>query len=138
MRGKDIVSNKMKIGVSRRMIWVLLPLLWSLPLSTNAQTTINAASCSSTDVQTALNSVAADNTTVILPVCTSAQNVQWTATVTYNQVFSTVIQGQGTTSTPDSLGNPTVYNDQTVILTLCRTVPIPLLLSTLPRTNPSA
>ncbi|HKW64951.1 MAG TPA: hypothetical protein VJN89_20515 [Candidatus Acidoferrum sp.] len=99
----------------RRAKWGLFALLLCLPLSTKAQTTINAASCSSTDVQTALNSVAADNTTVILPVCTSAQNVQWATTVTYNQVYSTVIQGQGTTGTPDALGNPTVYNDQTVI-----------------------
>src|SRR5439155_26720902 len=105
----------MRIRLSRRMTWGLFALLLSLPLSAKAQTTINAASCSSTDIQTARNSVAADNTTVILPVCTSAQNVQWTTTVTYNQVFSTVIQGQGTTTTPDSLGNPTAYNDQTVI-----------------------
>ena len=101
--------------VSKVLAWLLFALPLSLPLNTKAQTTINAASCSSTDVQTALNSVAADNTTVILPVCTSAQNVQWATTVTYNQVFSTVIQGQGSTSTLDSLGNPTVYNDQTVI-----------------------
>jgi hypothetical protein len=96
----------------------LLAILLCLPRSMEAQTTINAASCSSTDVQTALNSVAADNTTVILPDCTSAQNVQWTTTVTYNQLYSTVVQGQGTTTTPDSLGNPTAYNDQTLIFDL--------------------
>src|ERR1041384_6521369 len=92
--------------VSKVSIWLLFALLLSLPLNTKAQSTINAASCSSTDVQTPLNYVAADNTTFIWPVCTSAQNVQWTTTVTYNQVYSTVIQGQGSTSTPDSLGNP--------------------------------
>lgn len=97
------------------LIWLLFALLLGLPLSTKAQTTINAASCSSTAVQAALNSVAADNTTVILPVCPAAQNVQWTTTVTYNQIYSTVIQGQGMTTTLDALGNPTAYNDQTVI-----------------------
>jgi len=112
--GAMIVSVT-KMRAPRRLTWGLFALLLSLPLSTKAQTTINAASCSSTDVQNALNSVAADNTTVVLPVCTSSQNVQWTTTVTYNQVYSTVIQGQGTTTTPDSLGNPTAYNDQTVI-----------------------
>jgi hypothetical protein len=110
-----MIVSVTKMRAPRRLTWGLFALLLSLPLSTKAQTTINAASCSSTDVQNALNSVAADNTTVVLPVCTSSQNVQWTTTVTYNQVYSTVIQGQGTTTTPDSLGNPTAYNDQTVI-----------------------
>jgi hypothetical protein len=52
--------------------------------------TINAASCNASDVQAALNSVVADGTTVVIP----SGNCTWTTTVTYNQVYSTTIQGQ--------------------------------------------
>jgi hypothetical protein len=61
--------------------------------------TINAASCNASDVQTALKSVAADGTTVVIP----AGNCTWQTTVTYNQVYTTTIQGQTTcTGTPAS------------------------------------
>lgn len=101
----------MRIRMSRQMIWGLFALLLSLPLSTKAQTTINAASCSSTDVQTALNKVAADNTTVIVPSCPTG--VTWSTQVAYKQVFSTTIQGQTTcTGAPASLcTDSTVIND---------------------------
>src|SRR5229473_4466722 len=69
-RLKGTAATMRKSGI---IMLGLLAILLCLPRSMEAQTTINAASCSSTDVQTALNSVAADNTTVILPVCTSAQ-----------------------------------------------------------------
>ena len=87
-----------------------IALLLSSVFVASAQT-INAASCSSTDVQSALNNVKADGTTVNIPAGTCA----WTTTVTYNQNFSTTIQGAGSTTGSDSLGNPTGYNDQTII-----------------------
>jgi hypothetical protein len=74
-------------------------------------TSCTALSAGSTDVQNALNSINLDNTTLTIP----NQTVQWTATVTYNQSFSTTIVGGGNTTGSDSLGNPTGYNDQTVI-----------------------
>lgn len=83
--------------------------------------TINAATCNATDVQTALNSVAADGTTVVLPVCPPSSNIQWSGTgpaVSYNQTFSTVLQGQGSVATSNADGNPATYNDQTAICDL--------------------
>src|ERR1700733_10401685 len=52
---------------------------------------VQAASCNSPDVQAALGKVAADGTTVMIPQgsCT------WSTTLTYNQVYSTVLQGAG-------------------------------------------
>jgi hypothetical protein len=70
---------------------------------------INAASCSSAAVQTALNSVAADGTTVVIPSGTCT----WTSQVKYAAIFSTTIQGQTTcTGTPaTSCTDNTVIND---------------------------
>jgi hypothetical protein len=91
--------------------------------------TINAASCSANDVATALGSVSTDGTTVVIPACISG--VGWgaqtaytsgNATVdangqlTYTSTHSLAIQGQGSTTGSDSLGNPTGYSDQTVLL----------------------
>jgi len=73
-----------------RYLWFAL-LLCLLPHGAHAQT-INAATCNSTDVQSALNSVKADGTTVIVP----AGSCTWSGVVTYNQAFSTTIQGQST------------------------------------------
>ena len=81
---------------------IFLGAMFALP--GHAQT-INAASCNSTDVQAALNSVAADGSTVNIPAGTCA----WTATVTYNQKYSTTILGGGSQS---SIGG----GDITVIL----------------------
>jgi hypothetical protein len=91
--------------------------------------TINAASCSQHDVVVALGSVSADGTTVNIPSCpagvtwgpTSAftsgsASVDANGQLTYNQAYSTVIKGQGTTTGSDSLGNPMGYNDQTVLI----------------------
>lgn len=73
--------------------------------------TINAASCSAANVQTALNSVTADGTTVNIPTgsCT------WTTAVTYNQVFSTTLQGQSNTSGTCAPGGTCTPSDSTII-----------------------
>jgi hypothetical protein len=85
--------------------------------------TITAASCSQTDVQNALNAVAADGTTVKIP----AGNCTWTSpgggnctgTVTYDQnvrPYSVTIQGQTTCSgTPASscVDNTTITDNIT-------------------------
>lgn len=59
-------------------------------VSTRAQT-INAASCSATDVQNALNNIGADGTTVVIPSGTCV----WTNEVTYAQKYSFTLQGAG-------------------------------------------
>jgi hypothetical protein len=88
--------------------------------------TINAASCSSTDVQNALNSVTTDGSTVVIP----GGSCTWTTQVTYNQAFSTTIRGAGnpTGSSSDGLGNPTGYNDQTSILDMVSNASAPTFL----------
>jgi hypothetical protein len=81
--------------MNRIMRWSLLSLVVLLgPTGVRVASaqTVNAASCASADVQTALNSVNADGTTVVIPSGTC----HWSTPVTYNQVFSTVIQGQTT------------------------------------------
>jgi hypothetical protein len=74
--------------------------------------TINAANCSSSAVQTALNSVAADGTTVVIPSCSATT---WTTAVTYNQVYSTVLQGQSTTTGTCAPGGSCTATDNTII-----------------------
>ena len=91
--------------------------------------TISAASCSANDVATALGNVAADGTQVVIPACPAGvgwgaqtafthgnASVDANGQINYNQTYSVVIQGQGTTTGSDNLGNPTGYNDQTVII----------------------
>jgi hypothetical protein len=78
--------------------------------------TINAASCNASDVQAALNSVNSDGTTVNIP----AGNCTWTSTVTYNQTFSTVVQGQSVVAfngTPGTSGYSASASDNTHITT---------------------
>lgn len=87
---------------------VLFAFALCLPLRAGAQT-INAATCSSTDVQNALNSVKADGTVVNIPSGTCT----WTSTVSYNQVYSTTVQGQTTctgtgTQTPSCADNTVI------------------------------
>lgn len=93
------------------MLFVAAATVLSLPV--RAQT-INAASCSESDVSAALNRVASDGTTVIIPAC--AGGVSWTTSLAYTQVYSMTILGQSTPSGYSSQGNPTGFNDQTVII----------------------
>lgn len=91
--------------------WLSFIFLLSAVVGAEAQT-INAASCSSSAVQTALNSVAADGTTVVIPSCSATS---WTTAVTYNQVYSTTIQGQSTTSGTCAPGGTCTPTDSTNI-----------------------
>jgi hypothetical protein len=75
--------------------------------------TITAATCSQSDVQTALNSVVADGTTVIIP--SSPTTCTWTTAVTYNQVYSTTIQGSSTTTGSCAPGGTCTATDNTTI-----------------------
>jgi hypothetical protein len=71
--------------------------------------TINAASCSSTDVQAALNKVASDGAIVNIPAGTCT----WTSGITYKQIYSLIVQGQTTcTGTPaSSCADNTILQD---------------------------
>jgi hypothetical protein len=93
--------------MSRFIKWALFVSLLSTLFATAASAqTIPSASCNSSDVQTALNSVSADGTTVTIP----AGNCSWTTSVTYNQVYSTTILGAGNQSTLGG-GDVTVITD---------------------------
>ena len=72
---------------------------------------INATNCSSTAVQTALNSVVADGTTVVIP----SGNCTWTTMVSYSKSFSVTIQGQSTTSGTCAPGGSCTAVDNTII-----------------------
>ncbi len=74
--------------------------------------TINAASCSSSDVQAALSKVAADGTTVNIPAGTCS----WTTSVSYNQVYSTSVLGQTTISGTCGPGGTCTAIDKTIIV----------------------
>lgn len=91
-----------------KLKWLSFILLLSGVVGAEAQT-INAASCSSTDVQNALNAVSADGTTVNIP----AGSCAWSSTLTYNQRYSMTIQGQTTCSgsPPPSCTDNTLLQD---------------------------
>jgi hypothetical protein len=98
--------------MSRIIKWLLFMFLLSAFCSRSGRAqTINAPTCSASDVQTALNSVKADGTTVVIP----AGNCTWTNAVSYNQVFSTTIQGQSTTAGSCAPGGSCTATDSTVI-----------------------
>jgi hypothetical protein len=84
----------------------------STPAFTVSGSTITATTPGASDVQAALNAVSADGTTVAIPSGTCA----WTTTVTYNQTFSTAIQGQTTVVGNCSNSSPTcTATDNTII-----------------------
>jgi hypothetical protein len=89
-----------------------LPVLMLLTAFSAAEAqTINAASCNASDVQSALNSVAADGTTVVIPSGTCL----WSSGVVYNQTYSTVVQGQSTTTGTCAPGGSCSATDSTII-----------------------
>jgi hypothetical protein len=94
------------IRVARWLLAVPLIILLCGPKA-HAQI-INAASCSSAAVQTALNSVAADGTVVDIPSCPSG--VAWTTQVTYRGKFSFSLFGAGSLTTVGG-GDQTVIQD---------------------------
>jgi hypothetical protein len=95
--------------MKRIMNYVLFALLLSAFPKAEAQT-INAASCSQTDVQTAFNSVTSSTTTVNIPSCPSG--VAWTTGVTLK------VPSGNTNLTVIGAGSQSIVggNDQTVII----------------------
>ncbi len=93
--------------------WLLLALVSCTFFGAKARAqTINAPSCSSSAVQAALNSVAADGTTVIIP----SGSCSWTSAVSYSANFSVSVIGQSAIATTDAQGNPATFNDTTTII----------------------
>lgn len=76
----------------------------------NAQTTIRAASCNESDVQTALGKVSTDGSIVAIP----AGNCTWTTPLQATLSHSLTIQGAGAESATDQ-GASTTGTDQTTI-----------------------
>ena|GEM_PF-858628 len=100
----------MKMFIARfLLVAIFLPLF--LTSSLKAQT-VTANSCSVTDVTNAWASVTSSTTLFRIPAgtCDWSAGVHLTAPAGST---SLTIQGAGTTTGADSLGNPTGYNDQT-------------------------
>jgi hypothetical protein len=72
---------------------------------------INAKSCSQSDVQSALKSVAANGTTVVIP----SGSCSWTGNLNFSTPYSFTLQGQSAVTASDSHGNPTAFKDSTNI-----------------------
>jgi hypothetical protein len=92
---------------------LFLILLGAIFVARGQAQTINAASCNSIDVQSALKSVSTDGTTVNIPAGTCI----WATTITYNQKYSTTIQGQTTVTGTCAPGGSCSAADTTVIQT---------------------
>jgi hypothetical protein len=114
------MAAELPFGGSPSMMRILKLLaviaLLCVPISLPAQT-IRANSCNAADVQNAWSTVTAATTTFIIPAGTCT----WTNTspvVLQAPTGSTsiTIQGSGSTTGSDTLGNPTGYNDQTTII----------------------
>jgi len=103
----------MKTFIARfLLVAIFLPLLF-LTSSLKAQT-VTANSCSATDVKNAWATVTSATKTFVIP----AGTCDWSAGVGLTAPTgstSLTIQGAGSTTGSDSLGNPTGYNDQTII-----------------------
>jgi hypothetical protein len=92
--------------------WLTLAILLSTFCSAKANAqTINAASCASSAVQAALNSVAVDGTTVVIP----AGSCAWSSSVSFTANFSITIQGQSVISGTCVPGGSCTAADNTVI-----------------------
>jgi hypothetical protein len=99
--------------MNRTIKWLFFMFLLNGLFSTVGRAqTINAASCNSSDVQAALNSVAADGTTINIPAGTCT----WTTSVNYSQVFSTTVMGQTTVSGTCGPGGSCTATDSTIIV----------------------
>lgn len=71
----------------------------------------SAASCSSVDVLTALNSITTDGTAVVIP----AGNCTWSTSITYTQTNSFTLACAGAQTSPSGGGSTPVGTDQTII-----------------------
>lgn len=91
-------------------IFLFVLFLCSLPMA-EAQT-INASSCSSSDVQSALNQVSANGATVVVP----SGSCTWTSAVSLSSSYSFTLQGQSTVATTNAQGNPGSFKDSTLII----------------------
>jgi hypothetical protein len=84
----------------------------SLAVAAAAAPTINASSCAASAVQAALNQIAADGTTVVVP----SGNCTWTSGITFSSAFSFTLEGQSVVATTDAQGNPASFTDNTEII----------------------
>lgn len=113
----------MKTFIARFFLVTIFLCLLFLAPSLRAQT-VTAKSCSLTDVKSAWATVTASTTLFIIP----QGNCDWSAGVNLTAPAgstSLTIQGAGSTTGSDSLGNPTGYNDQTIIqINTANTTPV--------------
>lgn len=102
----------MKTFTARFLLVGIFLLLLFLAPSLKAQT-VAAKSCSLTDVKNAWATVTSTTKTFVIPAGTCDWSAGFTLTAPAGNT-SLTIQGAGTTTGSDSLGNPTGYNDQTI------------------------
>src|ERR1017187_9825740 len=99
--------------MTRRIKWLIFTfLLNSLFCTVGRAQTINAASCSSADVQTAFNSVVAATTTVNIPAGTCSWATPVSLTVPGASTTLT-IKGAGDTGCPSACNGSTTISDNT-------------------------
>ena len=91
-------------------IWIVLICAAMTASGASAQV-INAASCSQSDVQSALHNIAASGTTVNIP----SGNCTWSGNLNFSTSYSFTLKGQSTVTASDSHGNPTSFNDSTLV-----------------------
>jgi hypothetical protein len=104
-------------GVSAGMnrIYLLFLALLICAFSQASAQTITAASCNASDVQAAFNSITSSTTAVTIPAGTCTWTSAVSLTVPSGSTALT-IAGQGSVGSTDSLGNPTAYSDNTVVV----------------------
>jgi len=94
------------VQIARTLKWLSLALCLSFAYRADAQT-VRASSCNAKDVQKALNSVKADGAIVNIP----AGSCHWTTIVTYNQAYSTTIQGAGAQTPGGGIDQTIIYDN---------------------------
>jgi hypothetical protein len=104
------VKQKERTSPPMSKICILLACA-AMAASGAAAQVINAASCSQANVQTALNNIAANGTTVNIP----SGNCTWSGNISFSTPYSFTLKGQSTATASDSHGNPTSFSDTTVI-----------------------
>jgi len=91
---------------------ILLSVILLGSISAAEAQTINASSCSASAVQTALNEISANGTTVVVPSGTCT----WTSTLDFSTSYSFTLQGQSSIATTNAQGNPASFTDSTLII----------------------
>jgi hypothetical protein len=109
---KDLLRKWAPAMSFKWMSFILLLLLFSRFHFRAGAQTVNAASCSESAVSSALNSVAANGTTVVVPAGTCT----WTTGLNLTTGYTFTLQGQSSIASTNAQGNPATFTDSTLII----------------------